>query len=340
MPVCVGLDDMARRRGYSSLDLDGLSPDEAFTILGNDIRLDIIQALWAAEATYTYDDVSDTVQTVPFSDLRRQVDIADNGRFNYHLSQLTPYFVRKTPDGYRLSNAGKQIARTVIAVSGEADIDFTSELAHPCPLCEAPTTITYEDQWLRIKCTECDGLFGEETPDGAIFFSSYPAAGIRDRPLREALATGFYRCMLDITYLMRDICRECAGSISASLSICPDHHPQPGDGCETCGTRFPVWADQRCDSCGFAKRLPIEAFILGVTPVIGFLDEEGIDVLAPTVTEIIEILHTQVQTTVTDDPLEVSVTIQGTSGAMTVTVNQDLDVIDTIRHTATEQREP
>jgi hypothetical protein len=130
------------------IDLDGLTPDEAFAVLGNEIRLDIVRVLWNADATYEYDDVSDTAETISFSELRRRVDIDDNGKFSYHLSQLVPHFIRQTADGYRLSGVGKQIARTVIAVSGPENVEFSTNLEQDCPVCTAPLTAVYEDQWL------------------------------------------------------------------------------------------------------------------------------------------------------------------------------------------------
>jgi len=318
---------MANTRFTPELDLDGISPDEAFAVLGNEIRLDIIRVLWHADAAHEYDDVSDTAETITFSKLRRQVDIDDNGKFNYHLSQLIPYFVRDTDDGYRLSGAGKQIARTVIAVTGADELDFTADLDQECPLCGAPVAVTYEDQWLRVSCTECNGLFGDEAPDGAVFFSTYPAAGLTDRTPEEALETGFYRCMLDITYMMRDICRECAGSISASVSVCDTHRARTEEPCSRCGTRFPVWAEQRCDTCGFAKRLPAEAFVMGLTPVIGFLDDEGLDVLAPSFEEIVDLLQHRFETTVTEDSFRVSVTIEGETGQLSVALDDEMNVV-------------
>lgn len=318
---------MAGTRFTPAINLDGLSPDEAFAVLGNEIRLDIIRVLWRADAAHEYDDVSDAATTISFSELRRQVDIDDNGKFNYHLSQLSPHFVRKTDDGYRLSGAGKQIARTVIAVSGGDHVDFSTHLEADCPLCDAPMTAAYEDQWIRVSCTECDGVFGDKAPEGSVFFSSYPAAGLTDRSPDEALASGFYRCILDITYMMRDICRECAGSISTSVSVCEDHQPREREPCPHCGTRFPVWADQRCETCGFAKRLPIEPFVLTLSPVVGFLANEGIDVLAPTFTEILDLLQTRTETTVTEEPFRVSVTIDGERGRLSVSLDDDMNVV-------------
>lgn len=319
---------MSEMRLTPDIDLAGLAPDEAFAALGNEIRLDIIRVLWEADAAHEYDDVSDTAETLSFSALRRRVDIDDNGKFNYHLSQLVPYFIRQTEEGYRLSGAGKRIARTVIAVSGAESVDFTADIHQRCPLCDAPLRVTYADQWLRISCTECDGLFGDKAPKGAVFSSAYPAAGLRDRTPDEALATGFYRCMLDITYMMRDVCRECAGSISASISVCDAHRAQRGGPCTSCGTRFPVWAELRCETCGFAKRLPIETFVLGLTPVIGFLDDLGIDILSPSFTEVLDLLQNRIETTVTENPFRVMIAITGEAEMLHLTLDDEMEVID------------
>ena len=322
---------MANTRFTPELDLDGMSPEGAFAVLGNEIRLDIVRVLWNADAAHEYDDVSDTAETISFSELRRRVDIDDNGKFNYHLSQLVPHFVRQTDDGYRLSGAGKQIARTVIAVSGPETIDFSADLDRDCPVCAAPLTATYEDQWLRISCTGCHGLFGDKAPDGAIFFSNYPAAGLADRSLEEAFETGFYRCMLDITYMMRDVCRECAGPLSASISVCDTHRTGEGDPCSNCGTRFPVWAEMRCDTCGFAKRLPVEAFAMGLTPVIGFLDHLGIDILAPSFGDVADLPQNRFETTVAKNPFRVTVTIQSEAEMLSVSLDHEMTVVDVHR---------
>jgi hypothetical protein len=317
---------MSETRLTPDVELDGLSPDEAFAVLGNEIRLDIIRVLWQADAAHRYDEVSDVTETISFTELRRGVDIDDNGRFNYHLSQLVPHFVRQTDDGYRLSGAGKRIARTVIAISGTDGLDFSADLERPCPLCGAPMTAAYEDNWLRVRCTGCDGQFGDETPHGSVFLSNYPAAALADRTADEALTAGFYRCMLDNAYFMHGLCRECGGSISASVSVCSRHESGDGDPCPRCGTRSEVWATQRCDTCGFAKRLPVEVFAMGLTPVIAFLHEQGIDVLAPSLEEIVDLLGNDVETAVAEDPFRVTVTVRGESGALEVTLDDALEV--------------
>jgi hypothetical protein len=318
---------MSKTRLTPQIDLDGISPDEAFSILGNEIRLDIIRVLWEAGAANQYDDVCSAAATMSFTDLRRHVDIRDNGKFNYHVSKLTPHFVRRTDDGYRLSGAGKRIARTVIAVSGADDVDVSETLDTPCPLCDSPMTATYEDQWFRVECTGCEGLFGDELPDGAVYLANYPSAGLASRTPEEALETGLFRCLLDQAYLMQGVCRECAGPVSTTLSVCDDHAPGSGH-CDACGTRSPVWADQRCDTCGFAKRLPIEICTMGLTPVIGFLDERGYDVLEPTFEDLVELLEERFEASVNRDPFYVTVSVEGGVDSLRVALDERMNVIE------------
>jgi hypothetical protein len=317
---------MSDSRAAPGIALDGISPDEAFSVLGNEIRLDIIRVLWQANAVHAYDDVTDAAETISFSELRRGVDVDDNGKFNYHLSKLTPHFVRQTEDGYRLSGAGRQIARTVIAVSGGEGFDFPTDLERDCPLCRSPLRATYSDQWLRVRCTECEGLFGDEAPAGTVYLANYPAGGLADRSAEEAFQTGLYRCMLDNTYLMHGVCRECGGRIASSMSACLDH--EDGDGvCSDCGTPFPAWAERRCETCGFAKRLPVELFVLALSPVIGALDHLGVDALAPSFDEVIGLLRDRLETTVSADPLRVSTTVDAGDTTLCVLLDGDGNVV-------------
>jgi len=48
-------------------------PEDVFTLLSDDIRVEILQALWEAD------------DPVAFSELHGAVGIRDSGQFNYHL---------------------------------------------------------------------------------------------------------------------------------------------------------------------------------------------------------------------------------------------------------------
>ncbi len=317
---------MARSRFTS--DLDGLAPADAFAALGNDIRVEIIRVLWRANAAYAFDDGSHAVETMAYSRLQEAVEVADNGKFNYHLSQLEPHFIRRTEEGYRLSGAGQRIARTVIAVSGPDRVDFSEELDMACPLCGAPVAATYEDQWFRIKCTGCPGLFGDQTPRGTLFLASFPAGGLAARSPTNALDAGLYRCALDVMYLMYGVCRECAGPVGSAVSVCEDH---TGGSCESCGTPFPVWAEMRCETCGFAKRLPIEMFVAGLVLASGVADDEQADLDGLSFERSFEFLQSRVETAVSRDPLAVAITIETGGGPVTVTVDEEMHVCEVDR---------
>jgi hypothetical protein len=96
-----------------------------------------------------------------------------------------------------------------------------------------------------------------------------------------------------------------------------------------------VWADQRCRTCGFGKRLPIELCCLGLTPVISFLDDRGIDALAPTFEEIVTLLESHAETSVSKDPFRVTVSISGGVESVSVTFDEDMNVLAVDRPTAT-----
>ena len=227
-----------------------------------------------------------------------------------------------------VGGAGKRIARTVVAVSGTGRVDFSTELDMDCPLCGGSVVATYEDQWIRIRCAECNGLFGDQAPTGTLFLTSFPAAGLTSRDPSQALGAGLYRCELDITYLLYGLCRECAGPISSSVSVCDAHDRREGNPCGSCGTPFPVWADMRCDICGFAKRLPLEMFATGLVLATGMIDDLGMDSRSLSFEQSIDLLQNRVHTDISRNPLQVSITIDTETGPVTVAMDDDMNVVD------------
>lgn len=316
---------MSDSRLQPTLDLDGMATEDAFAALGNEIRVRILRTLWQVDAMRRYDDANEAEKTITFSELRRRVDIEDNGQFNYHLSELVPEFVRQTEEGYRLSGAGKEIARTVVAVSATDDVELSTAIPQDCPLCSASMRLVYEDQWLQIQCTECAGLFGDRMPDGAVYFAHYPVGGLSDWPPEQSLEKGLHRCLLDNVHLMRGLCPECGGRVSGSVTL---HDETAGIQSPGGDAQFRAWAERRCETCRFAKSLPVELFVIGTTPAIGFLDTLGIDALALPWGEFLDLLDHRTETTIDTDPLRVSVTFEGNEDALCVTVDESMTVCD------------
>lgn len=131
-----------------------LSPDEAFAVLGDDTRLQILQMLGAAD------------EPLAFSELFDRIEYHDSSNFGYHLDKLVDHFVRKTDEGYALRQAGRRVVEAILSgavtddpvlvgwsmgavwiadylsVEGEDDIAGVN-LVGPAPLFEVedPTTV-------------------------------------------------------------------------------------------------------------------------------------------------------------------------------------------------------
>jgi len=66
---------------------------------------------------------------------------------------------------------------------------------------------------------------------------------------------------------------------------------------------------------------------MGLTPVIGFLNEQGIDVLAPSLEEIVDLLSDSVETDVSDNPFRVNIIIRGETRGLEVSLDDELNVV-------------
>lgn len=110
-------------------EFEGVSPEDTFALLGNEIRISIIHALGKMP-----DD------SLSFSALRTHVDVADSGQFNYHLKELLGSFVRRTDESeYELTYAGRRVIGAILSGTfnqrGDAQ---TFELNSECDVCGSP----------------------------------------------------------------------------------------------------------------------------------------------------------------------------------------------------------
>jgi len=95
--------------------LDGVDerPDEgaaseAFQALASEVRVSVLVRLLRAER----DGDGDGARS--FAEIQELVGSDSSARFAYHLRQLDGPFVRKTPEGYVLTPAGRRAATAVV----------------------------------------------------------------------------------------------------------------------------------------------------------------------------------------------------------------------------------
>lgn len=248
---------------------EALSPDDAFTLVGNETRIDILQTLWTAYEPYAVDNA------VPFSELFDRVGAEDTGNFNYHLGKLTGHFVRRTDGGYELSAPGFRIVRAIVGggVTGNPTLE-SSRVDERCKRCDSPIEITYEDGTTWVRCTACDGYWSRQ--QGGIFGFGLPPEGLRDREPTEILDATIVYSINRFETMARGVCPECGARVDASLAVCDDHDADDGV-CDACGSFFMGIITAICTSCNFPWRSPSYAPVSHHPALISFYYDHGIE---------------------------------------------------------------
>lgn len=221
--------------------------EEAFSFLGDGLRLAILQALAERET-----DAGPRERTIAYSDLRRAVGERDSGKFNFHLRKLTGRFVTHTDDGYRLREPGREAVRLLERGVVDAEANFEStDVDESCPLCGAGIRVVYDDHHILTTCDTCAGLFGMDgCPSGTITGAVLPPATVDGRD-PESL---FYRAHRVLERRLHDmvdgVCLECGGDVVANLRYCDDHESSAERTCTACNTSYPALAELVCETCG------------------------------------------------------------------------------------------
>lgn len=302
---------------------------DSFELLANETRLAILLALWEAYEPFAGGS------SIPFSELYNRVGMSDSGNFNYHLGKLEGQFVRSTDEGYKLRPQGDKITRAVIAGGGLGDATLEpTEVDMPCPLCEAPTAITYQDGRLFQLCTECDGKFGEadDVPSGTLFAWRLEPAGLADRTPEEVYAASSIGMFQRTLAVIDGVCPDCSGAVETELDVCENHDPEPGDTCSNCGRRDGILALYRCSVCKFSTGGKPSALVSQHPAVVAFYYDHGVDLQYDLdfekVRRVFELGEAHEQTLESTEPLRVRVTIQYEGDEMSLLLDEDMSVIE------------
>lgn len=301
-----------------------LAPDEAFTILGDETRMAILQALGEANGP------------VSFTELREAVGIRQGAQFNYHLDKLVGHFVDKTDEGYLLHQTGTRVIEAVLsgAVTDAVIIEPTIVDA-PCPYCGEKIEVQYREERLLIRCTECVGSFGniestspaiQALPDGTLTLSYLPSAGVQGRGIADVLRTSQAWSYHQHVLIANDICPRCSGPIDHAVDLCPNHDMET-EICGTCQTRWAVLHEDRCTNCGYVHRGGFSHHLLGDKRVRAFFESRGIDPITPAFEDVGPIYEYREEVHSTD-PFEAAFTFSVDEDRLVVTVDDALNVVD------------
>lgn len=295
----------------------GLTPDEAFTALGNETRVNILQALWETDSPLAY------------SELKERVGVRNSGQFNYHLDKLIDHFVEKAREGYDLRMAGEHVVAAVLAGTLTEDPSFdTVDLDGSCPHCGGTVQADYSDETLTVWCTSAEGHIPAASRPGTLAEGQFPPAGLTERTpdevVQAAMAWGDSR----ITPMYDGVCPRCAGPVSLTLQVCNEHEGGRGRVCENCDAVFAVWARRKCGVCRFEFMVPAWHHLLRHPAVASFYYEGGVK----TTSWSWEILTAETvrptREVVTEDPFRLQFRFEVEGDELDVTLDAELDVLD------------
>jgi hypothetical protein len=274
--------------------------DDAFSLVANETRFDILQALWDAEGV------------IPFSELHELVDVRDSGQFNYHLGKLTPEFVREREEGYELTYAGTRVIGA--AVSGAyTDAEATSVDPIPvddCPKCESTIEASYEEGYMTLECADCDVTITNLAAPPIVAASQDP----------EELPMAFHRYTIgEVQTMNAGFCSLCNGPVQHSVTRLSGGDDTIGD------DRLDVTVE--CGACGMETHAVIGAIVVDHPAVVSFLHDQGIDLREEPIWELDWLFepHASVES---EDPVRVVVEITYDDDRLELTLDGDLDVIE------------
>lgn len=252
--------------GRPSVSLDGVyTPEEAFAILGNEIRLSILLALWEAPSS-----------TTTFSELRERTPV-ETDNFHYHLNRLLGHFVHQDEEGYSLRFPGEAVVSAMIIGTFSANPTIEREVIEAtCPYCESPLELGYDNGQVTARCTDCAGhIEGEGYERGTLVNFDVPPSGIEGRDREELLRIAHILYDSKIAPMMDGVCPECAADVEFLFRLCEDHEQRADGLCDACNTRFAAWVDFRCTHCGYRRLAPPWFRLLTEPSIIAFYHEHA-----------------------------------------------------------------
>lgn len=305
-----------------------LAPDDAFSVLGNETRMRILQTLAEADGPMS------------FSELFDHVGVTDSGQFNYHLDKLVGHFLRDADDGYELRRAGERVHEAIVSGAvTESPIIQPTEIEWPCMLCGASTELSYQEEWVGLSCTECPGYYSgtrvadESAPDeqlerGYLGGLSLPPAAIQGRTPLEVVQTAWTWDFLERLASSSGICPRCSASTVTTVEVC-ENHDSTGEPCEVCNSIRMITHDTTCDNCQYRQTGPFPIALNADTDLLAFVTSHGYNPVRPSV-EALRELSDYEEELLSTEPFKAQFTWTLGEDTLTLTVDDELNVVEAI----------
>lgn len=278
-------------------------PAEAFSLLGNDTRIEILQAMLDANADST---------PVSFTELFEHVDVEDSANFNYHLQKLTGHFIKRTDDGYEFRHPGRKVVSSIFAgtLTDRAQLE-SFPVDGSCHRCGESLHGWYVDEVLTIACVDCTTV---------LVRYPFPPGGIDERTPQELLQAFHHYVRHHYCMAADGVCPECTGPVKTD----PVYDPEAND-------NFDVLVTHVCQRCGYDLQSGVGVNLLDNADVLSFHSERGIDPSTEPFWHFEWCVSDEHTTILSESPLRLRVNTHCEGDVLQVVLDDSLSVIETAR---------
>lgn len=288
-------------------------PAAVFGVLSDPTRVAILRALWAAEDPAT------------FSELRAATEIADSGRFNYHLSKLQETFVAEAGSGYRLTMPGRRVVGALLsgAYTGHREVEPVP-LETDCPACGAGMAFTYEQELARFACSSCSHETVQAPVPPGVFedYAAAEAPAVAGRYLRRLITTS-----------RAGFCPNCEGRVDPTVRTLGEHLRTIGVDPDDVAAGYDeavALAVFRCRRCEEQINADLASTLATTAPVVAFHHDHGVDVTATPHWELVA-LDSDRAWVREQEPVRAVATYAAGDERLRVVVDDTVEVVDTER---------
>lgn len=281
---------------------------DAFGLVGNEIRVEILRALGDARVEQRHPPV------LSFSEIRSRSDIeVDSGQFNYHLQQLVGHYIDRVDDGYRMRTEGRLLYQTLRAGTFDRQASTRRmDAGFDCYYCDTPVEASIEDGTTAVRCPDpgCEHVYG--------LAGAPPGVDGTDPESLEQIGAYYHHGHLGFA---REVCVTCGNR--PRTEIVPVEPLPFGD-----PERRAFYVYRVCENCGDQRHLTLGTALLADPELVGFCREHGVDVLSTPLWEL-EFAATDRGVTVrSTEPWEASLTVTYHDETLELVVDDSLTVVE------------
>lgn len=289
------------------------SPEDAFALVGNEIRAEILQVMADAKE-------------LSFTELRSQLDgDLTPSQLHYHLQQLVGFLVQKSGEGYKLRPEGLRVNWALRSVTLPRRWEHIPVAANfGCYYCHAPVEAMFERGHARIQCPDCEYQYLDDPI--LISFEQF-----EDETTAFAHFSRFTQ--QKILAYARGICTLCGNTVKTEM-LTPNHLPQEKE------EHRKVAVHQTCNYCGVKGEMTLGMALLADQELRSFCLDYGVDIFTTTYWKL-EFAATDKHVTVlSTDPWKVALRVTYDSDMLELIVDGDLTVIERNRRGTSSSGSP